>query len=392
MSNTKLWRLGLLVLALVAVMVVAGCGGDDSEEAAPAATSGEATATADTKGWTAPAGFVDCDALSDPKGCDGDPTEGEYTALDSSEVTKEWNLCVAFPHLKDSYWLATNYGVAEESRRLGVKMQLQDAGGYTNLSKQVSQLDNCVAQGADATVIGAISFDGLDSKVDEFTDGGVPVIDIMNGISNPKVAARSVVSFYQIGIEVGTHLVELDKPINVAFFPGPPGAGWVEATVKGFNEAIEGSQVNAVAVKYGDTGKDVQLKLVENALETYPDLDYIAGSAVTAEAAVGALRERGQEDEIKVVSTYMIPETFDKLEAGDIECAATDKPVLQARVGIDMAVRVLEKKPLVNDAKRAMPAVQLVCGPGSESANNISEFEYEHTFAPEGYKPEFSVG
>ena len=47
--------------------------------------------------------------------------------------------------MKDAYWLAVNYGVAEEAKRLGVKMNLVEAGGYTNLNKQISQIEDCVA-------------------------------------------------------------------------------------------------------------------------------------------------------------------------------------------------------------------------------------------------------
>ena len=54
-----------------------------------------------------------------------------------------------------------------------------------------------------------------------------------------------------------------------------------------------------MATKYGDTGKEVQSKLVEDVLEAYPDLDYIAGTAVTAEAAVSILRARGLEGKVK---------------------------------------------------------------------------------------------
>ena len=48
--------------------------------------------------------------------------------------------------MKDAYWLAVDYGVAEEAKRLGVKMQLVEAGGYTNLNKQISQIEDCVAR------------------------------------------------------------------------------------------------------------------------------------------------------------------------------------------------------------------------------------------------------
>ena len=190
-----------------------------------------------------------------------------------------------------------DYGVAEEAKRQGVKMQLVEAGGYTNLNKQISQIEDCVSAGADAVIIGAISFDGLNNLVSEIRKKNIPVIDVINGISSPELSAKSLVSFGEMGAKAGEYLAKLhpagSDPVKVAWFPGPPGAGWVEAGNKGFHEAVKGSAVEIVDTKYGDTGKEVQLKLVEDTLEAHPDLDYIVGTAVTAEAATGFCARAG---------------------------------------------------------------------------------------------------
>ena len=57
-------------------------------------------------------------------------------------------------------------------QRAGVRMQLVEAGGYTELNTQISQIEDCVAGGADAVVIGAISNDGLNNLVGEIRDKG----------------------------------------------------------------------------------------------------------------------------------------------------------------------------------------------------------------------------
>ena len=92
----------------------------------------------------------------------------EYTPLD--KASKPWKICVSFPHMKDAYWLGVDYGVVEEAKRLGVSMNLVEAGGYTELNKQISQIEDCVANGAQAVVIGAISADGLNNLVKELHD------------------------------------------------------------------------------------------------------------------------------------------------------------------------------------------------------------------------------
>ena len=76
----------------------------------------------------------------------GQKVSMDYTPL--ARASKKWEICVSFPHMKDAYWLGVDYGVIEEAKRQGVKLNLFEAGGYTNLSKQISQIEDCVARGA----------------------------------------------------------------------------------------------------------------------------------------------------------------------------------------------------------------------------------------------------
>ncbi|GAA0395205.1 TMAO reductase system periplasmic protein TorT [Cocleimonas flava] len=311
-------------------------------------------------------------------------TSIEYKPLEKAE--KKWDICVSFPHMKDAYWSAVNYGVVDESKRLGVKMQLVEAGGYTNLSKQISQIEDCVAGGADAVVIGAISNEGLNNLVKEVRGKGVPVIDIINGMSSPDLSAKSLVSFGEMGAQTGEYISKLHpaggKPAKVAWFPGPPGAAWVEAGNSGFQKGIKGSAIEVVETKYGDTGKEVQLKLVEDTLEAHPDIDYIVGTAVTAEAAVGLLRSRGLLDKIKIVSYYFTPGVYQGIKRGQILAAPTDSTVIQGRIAIDQAVRILEKKPY---KKHVGPKLYVI------DKLNIETFDRNSALAADGFKPTFSV-
>ncbi|MCT8971325.1 TMAO reductase system periplasmic protein TorT [Microbaculum marinisediminis] len=311
-------------------------------------------------------------------------TSVEYVPLD--KASKPWELCVSFPHMKDAYWLGVDYGVSEEAKRLGVKMQLVEAGGYTELQKQVSQIEDCVAAGADAVIIGAISFDGLNNLVSEIRKKDIPVIDVINGMSSPELSAKSLVSFGEMGAKAGQFLAEAhpagSETVKVGWFPGPAGAGWVEAGNTGFIGAVDGSAVEVVETKYGDTGKEAQSKLVEDTLEAHPDLDYIVGTAVTAEAAVPILRDRGLTDQVKVLSYYFTPGVDQGIRRGQILAAPTDSTVIQGRIAVDQAVRILEGKDYM---KHVGPALYVV------SQDTIKDFDPSSTLAPDGFKPVFRV-
>ncbi len=311
-------------------------------------------------------------------------TSIDYVPLEQAK--QPWSICVSFPHMKDAYWLAVNYGVASEAERIGVRMQLVEAGGYTELSTQINQIEDCVSAGADAVVIGAISYDGLNNLVGEIRSKGTPVIDIINGMSSPELSAKSLVSFGEMGGMAGEFLAEQHpaggESVKVAWFPGPAGAGWVEAGNTGFLAGVEGSAAEVVETKYGDTGKEAQSALVEDALETYPDLDYVVGTAVTAEAAIPILRARGLSDQVKVISYYFTPGVDQGIRRGQILAAPTDSPVIQGRVAIDQAVRILEGQ---DYEEHVGPALYVV------TADNHGEFDPTSTLAPDGFRPVFLV-
>jgi protein TorT len=110
----------------------------------------------------------------------------------------------------------------------------------------------------------------------------------------------------------------------------------------GFKEAIANSSGEIVMTLFGDTGLEQQVLLVEEVLESMPDVDYLVGSGPMAEAAVSILRARGASDDIKVVSTYLSHAVYRGVKRGRILAAPTDSPVVQGRLAIEMAVRALE--------------------------------------------------
>ncbi|WP_145716934.1 TMAO reductase system periplasmic protein TorT [Mesorhizobium tianshanense] len=315
---------------------------------------------------------------------DGKSVDVTYEPLD--KATKPWNICVSFPHMKDAYWLGVDYGVAEEAKRLGVKMNLSEAGGYTELDKQISQIEDCVASGANAVVIGAISADGLNNLVSEVRKKDIPVIDVINGISSPDISAKSLVSFYTMGSEAGAYLAKKhpagSEEVVVGWFPGPAGAGWVSAANEGFLAAVKGSAVKVLEPKFGDTGKEVQLKLVEDALQANPNIRYIAGTAVTAEAAQGIIRERGLQGQVDLLSFYMTPGVYEGIKRGFILAAPADSMVIQGRIAVDQAVRILEGKDYV---KHVGPKIFVV------DPSNINDVSPTNILPPDGYKPVFNL-
>lgn len=307
--------------------------------------------------------------------------EIEYTPLEKAE--KPWNLCVLFPHLQDSYWVSVNYGIVEEAKRLGVKVTVFQAGGYTALPKQISQYDDCVASGADAILISPISEAGVAAKIGEGMGKGIVNIAVANPILETPITARVTPDFYQKGFQTGEYVKKYlgEKQGQAVAFPGPQGSGWAETYMNGFRDSTKTGNIKLLAEMFGEASVPAQLQLVEDALQTYPDINVIWGGAPTAEAAIGAVADAGLSD-MTIISSYENQTMLKAVKDGNVLGFATEYPVIMGRIGVDLAVRALEKK----EHEKV-----LLVAPGIVTKDNVETVDTTQIFAPDGFQPQFSV-
>lgn len=309
-------------------------------------------------------------------------TEGEWTLL--NKATQKWRLCASVPTMKDPYWKAVDYGLVTQAKRIGIELTILDAGGYENLSKQISDLEDCAALGSDAILVAAISGEGVKSKVDQLVDEGIPVIESINRVASPNVTARSTVDFKRLGIAVGEYLKEqaAGGPLRVAWFPGPEGAGWAVRTDEGFREGLADSNVKIIATKWGDTARDVQLGLIEDTLQAEPSIDWIVGVAPAAEAAVGALKDANRS-EVKIASFYQTDAVADAVSAKEINYSGNDNVVWMAAMAVDLAVRYLQGEKI--------KGTEIWPKPGAFTSDGPVDIESSSGFAPKDFQPIFHV-
>lgn len=301
-----------------------------------------------------------------------------------AKASKPWKICASYPHLKDSYWVSVNYGMVEQARSAGVKMTVVEAGGYPNLDRQIEQIRACSAE-ADALIVGAVSYEGLTPTIRDIATR-IPVIAAVNDIDNAGISAKSGVSWEEMGHSIGSYLARMhpigSMPVSVAWFPGPKGAGWVKFVESGFRGALEQSSARISAVKWGDTGAEIQLLLIEELLEAKPDIDYIVGSAPTADAAVSILRAQGRANHVQILADYFTHGTYREIVRGKVVAAPTDSPPLQGRIAVDQAIRAIEG---TLRYRHVGPPVEVI------DRTNVQQLDLERSLAPAWFKPTFEV-
>ena len=134
--------------------------------------------------------------------------------------------------------------------------------------------------------------------------------------------------------------------------------------------------------KFGDTGREEQVLLVEEALDEIPDLDYLVGSGPMAEAAVSILQGRGLDTRTQIVSTYLTHAVYRGIKRGKILAAPTDLPIYQGRLAVELAVRALEGRLTL---RHAGPRIITI------TQDNIAQIGAEGSLAPASFSAVFEV-
>lgn len=316
----------------------------------------------------------------------GDHTQGTAAAASAApRPSRGWTVCAVYPHLKDNYWLAVNFGMADEARRLGIGLTMRAANGYEDLEQQRERVNECTADArTDALLVSTVSFSGLNDLLQAY-GARHPVLALGNDIDSAAVHGKIGVPWYQLGWQIGRWLAERhpagSAPIDIGWFPGPRTAGWVSID-RGFRAAITDSAVRLAVVKWGDTGRSTQRRLVEDALDEQPGLRYLVGNAPMAETAIGEVHRRNLQAQIGIVASYLTPGVHDALRRGRILAAVTDFPVLQGRLAMRQVLASLEGQAV---EAHIGPRVELVEG------HDLARYRVDWMLPPAGFEPVFEV-
>mgnify|MGYP006281948217 CR=1 FL=1 len=323
-------------------------------------------------------------ALDDLTG--GETSEVSYTPR-LEPPSEKWHVCVLFPHLKDTFWIGTNAGVMQEAARQGVQATLFQAGGYTELNKQLAQFDDCMALGVDAIIISAISEGALRGKIRQAQNQGIVQIGLVNPITDSPIDGAIFADYDMASLVAGdnlqAYLESQGKPdARVINFAGVAGSGWAEAAASGWKMAFEDSGVEVVEDKFGETGKSAQLQLIEDAIQTYDDIDAFVGVGTMAEVAPDALQETGLSDDIAVVPFHMTEGVMDGIMNGTILGAADGPKVVVGAIAMDMAIRALEGEEIPTRLREI---------PAWITKDFVESADMRPFAAPEGWDPVFNV-
>ncbi|MDN3919951.1 TMAO reductase system periplasmic protein TorT [Roseateles violae] len=261
-------------------------------------------------------------------------------------AARPWRICALLPQGRDKFWWGVSWGLADQAQRLGVELGIYIAETYTDLAGQKRHWAECRARGAEAYLVAAVSPGGLNEEIASAMAEGRPVIDLINGLG-AAVSSRSISDSRALGAMAADYLLRDAGPrkVSAAWFAGPPDAEWANEAERGFLERLRGRPVEVRLGGRGSTDLQNQSTLVRAHLAQAGAPDYLVGNAVAVEFAARLVARR-PPPRPRLIAYYATEEMLARIASGEVLAAPTNQPVVQARIGLDLAVRALQGLPV----------------------------------------------
>lgn len=207
--------------------------------------------------------------------------------------------------------------------------------GENDLAKQVSNIENLIAQGVDYIVIAPRESDGFEEVFVNAKQASIPVILIdrrTSGTPGDDFTAVVTSDFVWEGEQAAEwFLANMDGNINIVELAGTPGSSVAIDRQKGFKNIVEkNSRLNIIASQVGDFYRSNGQKVMANILQAQgKNINAVyAHNDEMALGAVAAIKEAGLEPgkDIKIIGIDGQKEAKEAIEKGEMNVTITCDP------------------------------------------------------------------
>ena len=205
------------------------------------------------------------------------------------------------------------------------------ADANIDISKQLDQIDNFIAQKVNTIVIVPVDYQGIVPGIEKANEAGIPVISLniqSAGGKSTFVGSKN----YDAGRLQGEFMKDkLPKNAKVLYLQGIPGMYHTTERLQGFTDACLSKRpdVKLLSSLSGNYSRAEGMKVAEDWIQSFPQFDAII--AANDQMALGALQALKTSGRLKGVMISGIDGTADALAA--IEAGEMSQTIFQNAKG-----------------------------------------------------------
>jgi galactofuranose transport system substrate-binding protein len=230
--------------------------------------------------------------------------------------------------------IAETQSIKDEAGKVGVK-KLLTTNANSQLSKQISDIQDMINQGAQALIVAPLNSDGLEPALNTAKAKKIPVLTIDRKIN--ATACDTYVSFLGSNFVQQGHRAaqEMSKALSgkgkVAILLGSSGNNVTTDRTKGFVDELKSSApgITVVAQQTGDFARDKGQSVMEQIIAAQPDITGVyAENDEMALGALVALKSAGKTPgkDVQVVSIDGTRNAVQKIVDGEMTAVVESNP------------------------------------------------------------------
>lgn len=373
-------RIFSIILAGVMVMgMLAGCGGGDTKEEADAT---EETATEEAEAESdEDAGAATLDLESIYAGLSTDKEFIDINTLPQPKANEEYTIGLAMLNVSTGFFKSLADACVAEVEATGAKALLADC--ESDATKQVSQIENFIAQGVDAIIVNpADPQEAVNIALNKAYDAGIPVISVdLPPDEGAEYLSACVTDAYELGYLVGEELATQmlannEGEVEYGIIGGTEGNSIAADRNQGARDAIkkvdtEGRLKEVSFLYAGDYTEQSGMETAENMLVANPNLKCIIGTCdAHVVGAYAAAKRQGRDGSVIMGAVDGSKAAVEIMQSGgSIKALGVNSPIVVGQVAARSIVNLL------NDPSQVPASKLMVMQPELLTPENCEGFE-----------------
>ncbi|WP_339882537.1 ABC transporter substrate-binding protein [Vreelandella maris] len=242
--------------------------------------------------------------------------------LSGTAVAQEYTIGVSIPAATHGWTGGVNYHAEEAKKRLeelypDIEITISTAG---TAGEQANDLEDLVSlRNIDALVVLPFESGPLTDPVRRVKESGVFVTVVDRGLTEEGIQDLYVAgNNHELGRVSGEYIRErLDDQGDIVVLRGIPTV-IDDERVQGFQEAIEGSEVNILDMQHANWNRDDGFEVMQDYLSRFDNIDAVwAQDDDIALGVIEAVRQADREDELFIVGGAGMKDIIKRVMDGD---------------------------------------------------------------------------
>jgi len=263
----------------------------------------------------------------------------------AQEKPKETEIVLILKNLVNPVWLDMKKGAEAAAQKYGVKLTVLAPLKADNNEEQIRAIEDSIAKKVAAIVLVPSDSKGIIPGIEKANAAGIPVINVNTKALGGKTETFIAVENFDAAKKVAEAMAQkLNKKGKVIILEGVPGAQSAMDLHAGTLEGLKPyPDIKVVASQTAKFQRAEAMKVMEDLLQRYPDIDAVL--AANDEMALGAIEAIDAAKKTGKILVSGLDANKDAVKAiadGKMTLSCDKRSYQQGYVGVETAVKLLK--------------------------------------------------